>query len=168
MPYLLVLTYFLTWWGFSPSVMNIIIQLLWQVFKLWMVVMGENIQKYFTLLGEHALSNRLDGPPSFTPCNQANTSVVWQDLLWHEDREVVRSHFPVRLLVFDCHLRMGLRGCHRAAFLEVTYFFHLAVTPHPTSKAVCAKLCMCLVALEYRPQSFHRMEANPWSWAGPL
>lgn len=112
--------------------------------------------------------NRLDGPPSFTPCNQANAAVVWQDLLWPEDREVMRSHFPLRLLVFDCHLRTGLRGCHRAAFLEVTYFFHLAVTPHPTSKAVCAKFCACLVASESRPQSFHRVEAKPWSWAGPL
>lgn len=132
-----------------------------------MVVVGENILISFTLLGEHALCKSLDGPCSFSQCNRANAAVIWQGLLSPEDGGVMRSHLPLWLLVFDCHLRTRLRGCHRAAFLEVTCFFHLA-TPHPTSKAVCAKLCTYLVAPESRPQSFCRIEAKPSSWAGAL
>lgn len=157
----------LTWWRFSPSVMNILTQGLGQVFKLLMVVVGENILKYFTLLGEHALSKRLDRPPSFTWCNQDSPAVIWQDLVWPEDGEVMRCHFLLWLLLFDCHLRTRLRGCHKQHFLKWPASFIWQW--HLTQPArLCVPNCVCLVSTESRPQTFCRIEAKPQSWAGPL
>lgn len=96
------------------------------------------------------LPNKLDGPSFFLSINKP--SLLWSGGTCSDLR--IKRPFPflafcshcfrneesLLALVFDCCLRTRLRGCPRAAFLEVTYFFHLTVTSCPTSKAACAKL----------------------------